>query len=170
MNLPDGIKHAVHMGANEAFMEWIFDPTEEYLDTLGGSYQGMGADAVPAAEAKQYVADLKAWDDGKSAKSPGAKLDSLVYTAGIEFARGLIAAAANIGTVPPRVQPYMSELAPLVDELKTAVSEGSFDEEELDLAAIIWGGGDDEDDDDDDDDDDGDESDDDDDDDDDDDE
>ena len=140
MNLPDGIKHAVHMGANEAFLEWIFDPTEEYLDTLGGSYQGIG-DGAPDAQANAFIADLAAWDDGTSA-SPGAKLDALVYAAGIEFARGLIAVAAGIGATPPRVQPYMAELAPLVIELKRALSEGSFDEEEVDLAAIIWGSGD----------------------------
>jgi len=37
MNLPDGIKHAVHMGANEA------------------------------ADAKRFVAELAAWDDGSKA-------------------------------------------------------------------------------------------------------
>ncbi|HUS33345.1 MAG TPA: hypothetical protein VMZ53_32805 [Kofleriaceae bacterium] len=151
MNLPDGIKHAVHMGANE-FVEWLsVDPSEEELENLGATYQSVGEDAAPPDAAKQYIADLKAWDDGDTSQSPGAKFESMMYTAGIEFARGLIAAAAGVGTVPDRVKPHMAELTPLVDELKTAFAEGSFDEEKVDLAAIIWGSSEDDDDDDDDD-------------------
>ncbi|MBA3459963.1 MAG: hypothetical protein H0T46_08375 [Deltaproteobacteria bacterium] len=151
MNLPDGIKHAVHMGANEALVEWLsVDPSEEELESLGSSYQSPGDDVVPPDEAKRYIDDLKKWDDGTVASSPGAKLNELIYAAGVEFARGIIAEGAKIGKVPTRAKPYMKELAPLVALMKEAMNEGSFDEEAVDLHAIIWGSeskGDDEDDD-----------------------
>lgn len=121
MNLPESIKHAVHMGANEAFLEWTCDPTEENLETLGGSYQSIGADGD--------TADLAAWGDGD--------FETLMVKAGIEFARGIIAQAANIGSVPDRVKPYMTELAPLVAALKTALATGDMDDEAI--GEMIWG-------------------------------
>ena len=57
--------------------------------------------------------------------------------AGIEFARGIIAEAANIGAVPVRVKPYMRELAPLVAGLKKMLASGDLDEEWL--TETIWG-------------------------------
>ena len=123
MNLPEGIKHAVHMGANEAILEWTCDPTEENLGHLGASYQEIGATGD--------TSDLAAWDDG------GADFETLMCRAGIEFARGMIAEAANIGTVPARVQPYMPELAPLVAVLRQALATGDVDEEAIGKA--IWG-------------------------------
>lgn len=123
MNLPEGIKHAVHMGANEALLEWTCDPTEGGLEALGASYQEIGADGD--------TTDLAAWDDD------GAGFETLMVRAGIEFARGMIAEAANIGSVPDRVKPYMKELAPLVAMLRDALAGGDLDEEALSQA--IWG-------------------------------
>jgi hypothetical protein len=137
MNLPDGIKHAVQLGANEAILEWTCDPTEAALDTLGASYQAIGDDAANAGDAKRYIADLAAWDDGTTTGSPGAKFEQLMCKAGIEFARGLIAKAAGIGTVPARVKPYMAELAPLVAALAEALGGKEVDEDSLPM--MIWG-------------------------------
>ncbi len=136
MNLPDGIKHAVHMGANEAFMEWTCDPTEDNLEQLGASYQDIGEDAASDADAARYIADLAAWHDGSIEGSPATTFEALMCKAGIEFARGLIAEAAKIGTVPARVKPYMRELAPIVAGLKTMLANGDFDEEWLN--ETIW--------------------------------
>jgi hypothetical protein len=137
MNLPDGIKHAVQMGANEAILEWTCDPTEDGLDALGTSYQAIGDDAANAADAKRFIADLAAWDDGTATGSPGAKFEQVMCKAGIEFARGMIAQAAGIGTVPARVKPYLAELAPIVAALKDLLDGGDFDEDALSM--MIWG-------------------------------
>ncbi len=137
MNLPDGIKHAIQLGANEAFMEWTCDPSEDNLEQLGASYQGIGEAAASEADAARYIADLASWDDGSVEGSGATKFEALILKAGIELARGLIAGAANVGTVPDRVKPYMSELAPLVAELKNVLANGNLDEEWL--IKTIWG-------------------------------
>ena len=141
MNLPEGIKHAVHMGANEAFLEWTCDPTEENLETLGSSYQEVVDETtISDADATRFIADLAAWDDGSvddSHKARARRFETLMCNAGIELARGLIARAANVGAVPERVKPYLGELTPLVELLKQTLDEGDFDEEALHEA--IWG-------------------------------
>ena len=137
MNIPDGIKHAVHMGANEAFMEWTCDPSEDNLEQLGASYQEIGEDAATEADAARHIADLAAWDDASIEGSGATKFEALMCKAGIEFARGIIAEAANIGAVPVRVKPYMRELAPLVAGLKKMLASGDLDEEWL--TETIWG-------------------------------
>jgi hypothetical protein len=140
VNLPEGIKHAVHMGANEAFLEWTCDPTEENLETLGSSYQEVVDETtISDADATRFIADLAAWDDGSVDDSHAARarrFERLMCNAGIDFARGLIAQAANVGAVPDRVKPYVAELSPLVEQLQRAL-EGDFDEEAL--HETIWG-------------------------------
>ena len=146
MNLPDGIKHAVVMGANEAFNEWLFSAQDDpagALETLGSSYQEVTTpDMFSEDDARRFVADLAAWDDGSVDASHDARVrrfEILMCNAGIDFARGLIAQAATVGAVPDRVKPYVSELAPLVAELKKAIAEGSFDDAAFDLNAAVWG-------------------------------
>jgi hypothetical protein len=140
MNLPEGIKHAVHMGANEAFLEWTCDPTEENLETLGSSYQEVVDETtITDEDATRFIADLAAWDDGSVDDSHAARarrFEALMCNAGIDFARGMIAQAANVGSVPDRVKPYLPALAPLVSLLKQAL-DGDFDEEALN--ETIWG-------------------------------
>src|SRR3569623_1712793 len=73
MNLPDGIKHAVEIGASAFFECLSVDPSEEELENLGATYQGIGDDAASPADAQRYIADHSAWDDGSEKEStPGA--------------------------------------------------------------------------------------------------
>ena len=124
MNLREGIKHAVHMGANEAILDWTCDPTEKNLQHLGASYQSIGAEGD--------TAELAPWNDDDT-----ADFETLMVRAGLEFARGMIAEAANIGSVPDRAKPYMAELAPLVAALKDALATGNINEESI--GELIWG-------------------------------
>lgn len=137
MNLPDGIKHAIHMEANQAFLEWPCDPTEDGLEQLGASYQGVGEGAVPDGDAERYIADLAAWNDGTVEGSGATKFEALTCKAGLEFARGMIARAANVGAVPARVAPHVADHAPLVAALKQTLANGRFDEEWLN--ETLWG-------------------------------
>jgi hypothetical protein len=145
MNLPDGIKHAVQMGANEVFYEWIDlhgeDP-DGALESLGASYQEITTpDMFNEEQARQLVADLAAWDDGSVDASHAQRVrrfERLMCNAGIEFARGLIAEATGEGAVPDRVKPYLPQLGPLVTALEESLDEGEFDEESFDLKSAIW--------------------------------
>lgn len=143
MNLPDGIKHALQMGANEVFYEWLdlqADDPEGALASLGASYQEVVTpEMLTEEQAERYVADLAAWDDGSIDPSHAARVERFVRLhcdAGIELARALIALATDTGDVPARVRSYEPALAPLVALLRTAIADGGF--EEHDLAALIW--------------------------------
>ena len=145
MNLPDGLKHAVQMGADEVFLEWLDlsrDDPEGALASLGASYQEVfRPDRFPEDDVVRWVEDLAAWDDGAGFSSHAARvrrLEVLICNAGIEFARGMIAQATGEGEIPERVRPYLPELAPLVDALKRAIAAGTFDDSSFDLAAAIW--------------------------------
>lgn len=145
MNLPAGIKHAVEMGANEVFLEWIelqADDPEGALEGLGASYQDViTPDMFTEDEVHGFVSDLAAWDDGSLDPTHRARVrrfHALVCNAGIDVARGLIAEATGTGDVPERVRPYVTELAPLIEELKRAVAVGTFDDSDFDIRAAIW--------------------------------
>lgn len=146
INAPEGVKQAIHMGANEAFCEWIdraADDPEGALDSLGATYQeAMTPDALTEDEARRLVADLAAWDDGTVDTSHAARshrFERLMCKAGIEFAHALIAEATGTGEVPDRVKPYLGELAPMVAELKKAIAAGGYDESAYDITAAIFG-------------------------------
>src|SRR3569833_742851 len=117
MNLTDGIKHAVEIGASEVF-EWSsVDPSEEELENLGATYQGIGDDAASPADAQRYIADLSEWDDGSVKDStPVATFEQLSFQVGLDFARAFAVDVANVVTLPARVKPYLKELAPLLLE------------------------------------------------------
>src|SRR5438093_5045835 len=98
MNLPNGIKHAVQMGANEVFLEWLDvrgDDPEEALASLGASYQEVTTpEMFTEDQARELVADLAAWDDGGVDPSHAARVrrfETLMCNAGIDLARGMIA-------------------------------------------------------------------------------
>jgi hypothetical protein len=146
MNLPDGLKHAVKMGADEVFLEWLDlskDDPEGALESLGASYQeDFRPDRFAEDDVIRWVADLAAWDDGIGHPSHAARvrrLEVLICDAGIEFARGMIAQATGEGEIPQRVRPYLPELTPLIDELKRAIAAGTFNDSSFDLDAAIWG-------------------------------
>lgn len=133
------------MGANEVFLEWLdmqsYDP-DEALESLGASYQEVTTpDMFTEDQARQLVADLAAWDDGSVDPSHAARVqrfERLMCNAGIDLARGMIAEATGHGDTPDRAKPYMAELAPLVAALKQAITDGSFDDQAVDLHAMIF--------------------------------
>jgi len=142
MNLPEGLKQAVAIGAHEVLLEWlpsvIADP-QAVLDgnDLGSTYQPfLDEGAMPEADAQALLVDLAAWDpgdDGSAAVFP--RLDASMLHAAIDIARALITLATGAGQVPPAVAPFAHELAPLVDVVKQAVAGGSFDD---DVQSLIW--------------------------------
>jgi len=145
MNLPEGIKHAVSMGANEVFIEWldaIAEDPESVLDDLGSTYQGiMTPDLITEPDARRMLGELAAWNTAPLPANHGAlveRLQELQVMAGIEFARALIALALGNDDVPDRVKPYEDELGPLVSELKQALADGAFDEDAFDIQGVIW--------------------------------
>jgi hypothetical protein len=147
MKLPDGLKHAVEIGANEVFVEWldiVVEDPEAVIDgtDIGSTYQGaLSAKDLSEADAKKLLADLAPWSRDGNAKTHAGVLEDLearLLAAGIEFAHGLIALASDLDRVPERVKPFVGELTPLVEELEQAISDGSFDEGSYDLHGTIW--------------------------------
>jgi hypothetical protein len=145
MNLPEGIKHAVSMGANEVFIEWldaIAEDPESVLDDLGTTYQGvMTPELISETDARRMIGELGAWNSAPTPTGHGAlvtRLQELQVSAGIDFAKAMIALALGNDDVPDRVKPYEDELAPLVSELKQALADGSFDEDAFDIQGVIW--------------------------------
>lgn len=147
MNLPDGLKHAIEIGANEVFVEWldtVIENPDAVIDgsDIGSTYQGVLSEKdLSEADARKLLADLAPWDRGGHAKTHAGVIEDLearLLAAGIEFAHGLIALATDLDRVPERVKPFVSELTPLVEELEQAISDGSFDEGAYDLHGTIW--------------------------------
>lgn len=146
-NLPVGLKHAVQMGADEVFLEWLDlfrDDHEGALASLGASYQEVfRPERFAEDDVARWIEDLAAWDDDDGgARSHAARvrrLEVLICEAGIEFARGMIAQATGEGEVPERVRPYLAELAPLVAGLERAIAAGDGEDASIDHSAVIWG-------------------------------
>lgn len=142
MNLPEGLKQAVAIGAHEVLLEWlpsvIRDP-QAVLDgnDLGSTYQPfLDEGAMPEADAARLLAELAPWDpgdDGSAAVFP--RLDASLLHAAIDVARALITLATGAGRVPATVAPFAGELAPLVAVVKQAIAGGSFDD---DVQSLIW--------------------------------
>ena len=146
MDLPVGLKHAALMGANEVFLEWVdvhADDPEAALAGLGASYQDViTPDMFTEDEVRGFIDDLAPWDDGSidpTHKARVRRFHTLLCNAGIDIARALIAEATGAGEVPERVLPFVTELAPLVEELKCAMDVGTFDDSDFDLRAAIFG-------------------------------
>lgn len=146
MQLSAGLKHAALMGAKEVFLEWVdvhAEDPEEALAGLGASYQDViTPDMFTEDEVRGFIDDLAAWDDRSidpTHKARVRRFHTLVCEAGIEIARALIAEATGTGDVPERVQPFVAELAPLIEELKRAIAAGTFSDSDFDLRAAILG-------------------------------
>lgn len=147
MNLPDGLKHAASVAAGEVLIEWlemiVADPAAVLEgDELGSTYQGyLSPDLLPEAEARRMLGELAAWDPGADDGSHAgavARFEQAQLAAGIDVARALIALATGAGRVPDPVAPHAPALAPLVDLVKQAIADQSFDEDGVDLQELVW--------------------------------
>jgi hypothetical protein len=143
MNAPEAVKHAAHMAANEVLIEWLESIAEDPQavldgDELGSTYQNvLSAADMSDADARRMLGELAPWDPG-GAGSTVERFEAALFKAGVDIARALIALACDLEGVSDAAKPFAAELQPLVDVLKEALEEGSFDEESLDLHALIW--------------------------------
>lgn len=142
MNLPEGLKHAVTLGANEVLLEWlpsVIEDPKAVIDgnDLGSTYQAfLDESSIQETDAHRMLGELAAWDTAGPGATVYAQLDATLLRAALEFARGLISLATGVGSVPAAVRPYEAELAPLVATVKQAIADGAYDDE--DVQSLVW--------------------------------
>ena len=142
MSLPEGLKQAAEIAANEVLVEWIDDVIADpaaAAEQLGTTFQEyLAPESLDEAEARRLLDDVKAWDRGGD-DGPVARFARARFAAAMDIARALIAWTTEVGEVPEAVAPLEAELAALVDVVGGAIDEGGFDEETFDIEGLLSG-------------------------------